>query len=159
MKGENFPALIFLGPFFLIATSKKKVLSTVLSGSVWVCGNETIYNFPKKKLYYSFKRPFLFGHVFPWLSLRKSIRSEFFPYAIKPWWRHSKGICVGYCLLCISILPMLEKSINILAMLAMMACRWREFKFSYSIPPANQVKFPPCPRCFAEVMLLGSEMD
>ena len=42
---------------------------------------------------------------------------------------------------------------------AMMATRWKEFNFTHSIPQANQVKFPPCGRCFAELCLLGSDMD
>ena len=42
---------------------------------------------------------------------------------------------------------------------AMMATRWREFKFTYSIPKNQQVKFPPCARCFAELILMGEELD
>ena len=46
------------------------------------------------------------------------------------------------------------RSINAAGEDAMMACRWVEFKFTYIIPPANQVKFPPCPRCFAELVMM-----
>ena len=42
---------------------------------------------------------------------------------------------------------------------AMMATRWHEFKFTHSIPKSEQVKFPPCPRCFAELVLMGSDLD
>ena len=42
---------------------------------------------------------------------------------------------------------------------AMMACRWNEFKFTHSIPRAQQRKCPPCCRCFAELIFVGSEMD
>ena len=42
---------------------------------------------------------------------------------------------------------------------AMMATRWKEFKFTYSIPKSDQVKFPPCPRCFAELVLMGTDLD
>ena len=42
---------------------------------------------------------------------------------------------------------------------AMMACRWNEFKFTHSIPGAQQRKCPNCSRCFAELIFLGSEMD
>ena len=42
---------------------------------------------------------------------------------------------------------------------AMMACRWREFKFSYSIPKAEQKMIPPCARCFAQLITLGMEFD
>ena len=46
------------------------------------------------------------------------------------------------------------KSTNKAGENAMMAARWREFKFTYTIPTANQVKFPPCPRCFAELVMM-----
>ena len=42
---------------------------------------------------------------------------------------------------------------------AMMAARWKNYAFTHSIPQGNQVKFPPCMRCFAELMLLGIDMD
>lgn len=42
---------------------------------------------------------------------------------------------------------------------AMMACRWREFKFGYSIPKAKQKIIPPCARCFAQLITLGIEFD
>ena len=42
---------------------------------------------------------------------------------------------------------------------AMMATRWHEFKFTHSIPKSDQVKFPPCPRCFAELILMGEDLD
>ena len=42
---------------------------------------------------------------------------------------------------------------------AMMATRWREFKFTHSIPVTEQVKFPPCPRCFSELVTMGMELD
>lgn len=42
---------------------------------------------------------------------------------------------------------------------AMMATRWREFKFTHSIPKADQIKFPPCSRCFAELVTMGIEFD
>ena len=42
---------------------------------------------------------------------------------------------------------------------AMMATRWNEFKFTHSIPKSEQVKFPPCPRCFSELVLMGSDFD
>ena len=42
---------------------------------------------------------------------------------------------------------------------AMMATRWREFKFTHRIPKAEQIKFPPCPRCFAELATMDIEFD
>ena len=42
---------------------------------------------------------------------------------------------------------------------AMMATRWHEFKFTHSIPKSQQIKFPPCPRCFAELILMGENLD
>ena len=42
---------------------------------------------------------------------------------------------------------------------AMMATRWREFKFTHMIPKAEQIKFPPCPRCFAELATMDIEFD
>ena len=42
---------------------------------------------------------------------------------------------------------------------AMMATRWREFKFTHSIPKAQQIRFPPCARCFAELITMGIEFD
>ena len=42
---------------------------------------------------------------------------------------------------------------------AMMATRWNEFSFSYSIPKAQQRKFKPWGRCFSQLVMAGSEMD
>lgn len=42
---------------------------------------------------------------------------------------------------------------------AMMECRWKEFKSTHSIPVGEQRHFPPCARCFAELVFLGSDMD
>ena len=42
---------------------------------------------------------------------------------------------------------------------AMMACRWREFQLSYSIPTDQQKKFKPCARCFADLVLMGADLD
>ena len=37
----------------------------------------------------------------------------------------------------------------------MMATRWNIFKFDQVIKKEQQVAFPPCPRCFAELVLMG----
>lgn len=42
---------------------------------------------------------------------------------------------------------------------AMMETRWRHFKFSHSIPTAQQKKFPACPRCFSELITMGIQFD
>ena len=42
---------------------------------------------------------------------------------------------------------------------AMMESRWREFKLTHSIPKAEQTNFSPCARCFAELILMGSDLD
>lgn len=42
---------------------------------------------------------------------------------------------------------------------AMMETRWREFKFTYSIPKEEQKTISPCPRCFAELITMGIEFD
>ena len=42
---------------------------------------------------------------------------------------------------------------------AMMATRWNEIRFTYSIPQAQRIKFERCSRCFAELIMLGSELD
>ena len=42
---------------------------------------------------------------------------------------------------------------------AMMETRWRIFNFTHSIPKAEQKKFSPCPRCFAELVMMGIEFD
>lgn len=41
----------------------------------------------------------------------------------------------------------------------MMACRWREFSFTRSIPKEEKKEFPPCTRCFAELIFQGRDMD
>ena len=41
---------------------------------------------------------------------------------------------------------------------AMMECRWKEFKFTHSIPVGEQGLFPPCARRLAELVFLGSDM-
>ena len=40
---------------------------------------------------------------------------------------------------------------------SMMANRWREIKFYYSIPEEKQIKLKNCPRCFAELVFLGCD--
>jgi hypothetical protein len=42
---------------------------------------------------------------------------------------------------------------------AMMGTRWNELKFTYSIPTDEQLKFPPCCRCFAQLVMMGVELD
>ena len=42
---------------------------------------------------------------------------------------------------------------------AMMAARWREFKFTYSIPKVEQENLQPCARCFAELIMMGRDVD
>lgn len=42
---------------------------------------------------------------------------------------------------------------------AMMETRWKEFKFTRSIPEAEQKVVPPCARCFAELITMGIEFD
>ena len=34
-----------------------------------------------------------------------------------------------------------------------------EFKFTHSIPEAQQIRFPPCARCLAELITMGIEFD
>lgn len=40
----------------------------------------------------------------------------------------------------------------------MMAARWRLFTFSHQIPQSSQKEIPCCKRCFAELVMLGSEI-
>ena len=41
----------------------------------------------------------------------------------------------------------------------MMAARWRVFTLSHQIPESQQRDMPPCPHCFAELVLLGEDMQ
>ena len=38
----------------------------------------------------------------------------------------------------------------------MMAVRWKIFEFSHQIPVGGQKDIPSCPRCFAELIVSGS---
>lgn len=60
-----------------------------------------------------------------------------------------------------SIAPIMfvGKSTDVSGENAMMECRWKEFKFTHSIPVEDQRHFPPCVRCFAELIFLGCDMD
>ena len=39
----------------------------------------------------------------------------------------------------------------------MMSSRWNTFTFKHQIPHSEAKEMPPCPQCFAELVMLGAE--